>query len=205
MNPVRRSLVSLAVILVAALATVAAWRLRPPPPPPPGADLQRVLPFAADQVARIAVRGADATLDATRSAGGWRVEKLRVGDVERSIASLPPPAEVSAVIGDLVEEVVAVPEIDRFPLGEQDPASFGLRNPRWRIDVTVADGEVWTLQLGGGNVAGTSLYATLEDTRETSRAAATPEVRQLGTLLLSRIDAALRRLAAPAVSPGGAP
>ena len=159
--------------------------------------MTRVLPFSADQVARISVHGADATLEASRSAAGWRVERLRVGGEDRSANTLPPENEVAAVVGDLVQELVGLPEIDHFPLAGQDLASFGLREPRWRLDLAVADGDVWTLQLGGGNVAGTSLYATVEHTREAPvEARARAEILQLGTLILSRLDSAVRRLAA---------
>lgn len=197
MSPVRRSLVSLVVIALAATATYAAWRLRPPPPPPPSATLTRVFDFPASAVRAIDVESWQGALRARRDDGRWRVEHVEVRGQAAdpgAPAATPTPDEVDQALDTLVAEIVELPEIDRFPLGGHALAEFGLADPQARVTLELASGERRTLELGDLTVTTAALYA---------RVVPSDDVVQVGTLVFNDLAAALYRLRTLAASQAG--
>ncbi len=194
MSPARRSLVSLVVIALSAAATYAAWRMRPPPPPPLSALLTRVFDFPASAVRAIEVESWQGALRARREDGGWRVElvELRGQAANPSPAGTPTPAEVDQTLDTLVQELVELPEIDRFPLGNHALAEFGLAQPQARVTLELDSGERRALELGDLTVTTSALYG---------RVVPSDDVVQVGTLVFNDLAAALYRLRALAAAP----
>jgi len=182
-SPVRRSVVSLAVIVVALCAAWVAWHLQPPPPPPPSADVATVFDFPASAVRAIDVESWQGALRASRADGGWRVDLVELrqaaADPGATLAT-PSQEEVSRTLDALVGDLVRLPEIDRFPLGDRPPADFGLARPQARIVLALESGERRTLELGDLTVTTAALYARVlpaNDALFRLRALAAPEAK----------------------------
>jgi len=200
-------LVALAVIAVASLATLAAWRLRPPPPPPPAQSNEPLFDFDPKSVRAIAIRSWQGTLRAERTAAGWHVSEVRLRAAAQAAASdaaapgtggepTPSAAEAGDIVSALVREVIDLPVIDRFPRGDRALADFGLAEPQATIALTLDDATTRTLEIGSLTIASSALYA---------RAAPPDDVVQVGTLVFSAIDSALFRLRAFASPAPGEP
>ncbi len=200
MNPRTRSLVSLAVIAVCAVATVVAWRLRPPPLPPPAASNKPVFDFAPSTVRAIDVRSWQGELRAERRDAGWQVTALRnrrSASAERDPGAttpggptptpLVPPtaAQVNEAMIELVREVVDLPVVDRFARDGRPLAEFGLEKPEATFDLELDSGTTRRLEVGNTTITGTALYA---------RAVPPDDVIEIGSLLFNTFDATLYRL-----------
>ena len=202
MNPARRSLISLAVILISVAATAVAWRLRPPPPPPPAEESSPLFDFPAAAVRALDVRAPRSTLRAERRDGAWVVVAIAQGGASATPEPVPTPtsAEVNGVLTILVRELAEAPRIDRFPLAGRSPAEFGLDRPRATIAFTLDDGREVRLEIGAATLTGAALYA---------RVIPSDDVSEVGGLLFTTIDAAMYRLrgleaGAPAAPEAGA-
>jgi hypothetical protein len=201
MSPLRRSLVSLAIIVVALAAAWSAWRLEPPPPPPPGADVTPILGVAAADVRAIAVTSWQGTLRAHRTATGWQVDAVTLGagaSPAEPGSPTPAPSDVDQTIDALIRDVVSMPEIDRFAPDGKPMSDFGLDPPQASIALELASGERRTIEIGGMTVTTSALYA---------RVVPGEDVFQIGSLVFNNVAAALFRLrtfAAPATAGGDA-
>lgn len=190
MSPIRRSLLSLAIIAVSLAAASFAWRLEPPPPPPPGLAVKRVLDVAVTDVRAIALESWQGTLRARRTPAGWQVDEIRLGagaSVVEPGMPTPAPADVDQALDALVGEIVALPEIDRFAPDGMTMADFGLDPPQATIGLELASGERRTLEIGGLTVTTAALYA---------RVLPGSDVFQIGSLVFNDVAAALFRLRA---------
>jgi hypothetical protein len=195
MTPGRRSLLSLAAIAVAVVATAIAWRLAPPPLPPPSAGLQPVFDFPASAVRAIRVRSWQGTLRARRTPEGWQVEDVRTqGAAHEDALPTPSAAEVTQTLDTLVREIVSMPEIDRFPLESGALRDFGLEDPQATIVLQLESGEERTLEVGQLTVTTAALYA---------RVLPSQDVLQIGTLVFNNVAAALYRLRSLATQAAG--
>lgn len=202
-DPNRRIALSLAVIAVSVAATTFAWRLRPPPPPPPSASNVPVFAFSPAEVASIRVAAGERRLEARRAGAGWDVSRVAGPRDPGDPVPRPPSGEVDGVVNALVRDVVAIPVIDRFPRGETPLADFGLAEPRATIELGLVGGATRRLEIGSTTIAANAMYA---------RATPPDDVLEIGTLLLTAIDAATWRLRgldggsgapAPAAEQGG--
>jgi hypothetical protein len=214
MEPLRRSLISLAVIALAALAVLAASFLRPPPPPPPGEMVERVFSFPADSVSEVAVRSWQGELVAEKKDGRWNLRELQLGQTRAASGaagttgesapgegaprggegpdvarSTPSPELVQTTISDLVQAIVKLPQIDRFPRDGQPLPSFGLEKPQASIDLRLADGAEYRLLIGELTLTGAALYA---------RVLPQDDVVQIGNPIFNDLGAAMFRLEARA-------
>ena len=202
MSPLRRSLVSLAVIAVSLAAAWSAWRLEPPPPPPPGADVTPILAVPATDVRAIEVASWQGTLRAHRTPAGWQVDEVVLGagaSPAEPGAPTPAPSDVDQALDTLVGDVVTMPEIDRFAPDGKPMSDFGLDPPQATIGLELASGERRTLEIGGMTVTTSALYA---------RVLPGDDVFQIGSLVFNNVAAAIFRLrafAAPAAAAGVAP
>ena len=185
MDPNRRIALSLAVIAVSVAATAFAWRLRPPPPPPPAASNVPVFAFSPAEVASIRVAAGERRLEARRAGAGWEVSRIAGPFEAGETVPRPPGEEVDGVVNALVRDVVALPVIDRFPRGETPLADFGLAEPRATIELGLVGGATRRLEIGSTTIAANATYA---------RATPPDDVIEIGTLLLTAIDAATWRL-----------
>jgi len=202
MSPGRRSLLSLAVIAIALLATWTAHRLEPPPPAPPGDAVQPVLDVAAGDVRAIAVRSWQGALRAHRTPSGWQVDEVRLGrgtSPPEAGTPVPAPGDVDQTLETLVGEIASLPEIDRFAPDGVSARDFGLDPPQATVTLELASGDRRTLEIGELTVTTSALYA---------RVLPGSDVFQIGSLVFNNIAAALfrlRALADPAETAGGEP
>lgn len=198
MSPLRRSLLSLAVIAVALAAAWSAWRLEPPPPPPPGAGLKSVLGVTAADVRAITVTSWQGTLHAQRTPTGWQVDRLTLGQGTSPAevgTPTPAPSDVDQTLETLVGEIASMPEIDRFAPDGKPMSDFGLDPPQASVVLELASGGSRTLEIGGLTVTTSALYA---------RVLPGDDVFQVGSLVFNNVAAALFRLRALAgPSPAG--
>ena len=84
-----------------------------------------------------------------------------------------------------MSEIVATPEIDRFPPEALPMRDFGLDPPQGTITLELDAGERRTLQIGALTVTTSALYA---------RVLPSPDVFQIGSLIFNDVAAALFRL-----------
>lgn len=190
MSPLRRSLLSLVVIVVALAAAGIAWRLEPPPPPPPGAELKPVLDVPASDVRSIAVTSWQGMLRAHRGPTGWQVDEVRLGPGANPAepgAAPPSQQDVDRALDELVGQVVSTPEIDRFAPDGTPMADFGLDAPQATIVLELALGQRRTLEIGALTVTTSALYA---------RVLPGDDVFQIGSLVFNNLAAAIFRLRA---------
>jgi hypothetical protein len=184
-----RSLVSLAVILVAILATLLAWRLRPPPPAPPAAENRHVFPASESDVAAVTVETAHGTLRAERTDGAWQVKAFELhrqtADGDPGPAAPPSGAEVDEAMGALVHDLLEVAEIDRFAGNGRPPSEFGLDAPQARLGLRTRDGQAQTLAIGGLTLTTTAAYARIESS---------DDLLQVGSVILTEVDGVFYRL-----------
>jgi hypothetical protein len=190
----RRIALSLAVIAASVAATAYAFRLRPPPPPPPAASNVPVFSFSPAEVVSIRVEAGARRLEARRAGAGWEVARVAGPPGDGEPAPRPPREEIDATVAALVREVVGLPVIDRFPRGETPLADFGLEEPRATVELGLVGGRTRRLEIGATTIAANAMYA---------RAAPPDDVVEIGTLLLTAIDATTWRLRGLAgVEPG---
>lgn len=197
MSPLRRSLLSLAVIALSLAAVWIAWRLEPPPPPPPGAAAQSVLGLPAADVQTLSIASWQGVLRAHRAATGWQVDEIRLGPgTSPAEPGTPPPTqqEIDQAVDGLVREIVGLPEIDRFSPDGKPMSDFGLDPPQATIELGLAAGERRTLEIGELTVTTSALYA---------RVIPGEDVFQIGSLVFNDVAAGLFRLRALAVAPAG--
>ncbi|MBY0273711.1 DUF4340 domain-containing protein [Candidatus Binatia bacterium] len=197
MSPLRRSLLSLAVIALSLAAAWVAWRLEPPPPPPPGAAAKPVLELPASDVRALSITSWQGVLRAHRAAAGWQVDEIRLGPgTSPAEPGTPPPSqqEVDQALDGLVREIVGMAEIDRFSPDGKPMSDFGLDPPQATIELALATGERRTLEIGELTVTTSALYA---------RVIPGDDVFQIGSLVFNDVAAALFRLRALAVVPPG--
>jgi hypothetical protein len=195
MSPRQRSLLSLAVIVVALAATAIAWRLQPPPAPPPSAGLEPVFDIPASAVRAIELETWQGSLVAQRSGGSWQVQSVRLGKgADRAELGLPPPtsADVNAALDTLIAQIVATPQIDRFDADDMPLHDFGLDPPQAHITLGLESGEQRTLQIGELTITTSALYA---------RVLPAKDVFQIGSLVFNNVAAALYRLRALDTAP----
>lgn len=198
MSPLRRSLLSLAVIALSAVALWTARRLEPPPPPPPGQAAKPVLDVAATDVQSLAIASWQGVLRAHRSPSGWQVDEVRLGPgASPAEPGTAPPSQqdVDQTLDALVREIAALPEIDRFSPDGKPMSDFGLDPPQATIALELASRERRTLEIGALTVTTAALYA---------RVIPGEDVFQIGSLVFNNVAAALFRLRAFAGAPAGA-
>ena len=190
-----RSIVATAVIVLAVGATALSIRLRPAPPPPPIETVTHVFTLDEGAVSAIAVVSRRGELRAERGGSGWRVAQLVLAPTDSGgspASPEPTQAEIDQAVAELVRQVVALPEIDRFPRGERELREFGLDRPQLRITLTLASGATESLEVGELTITSTGVYA-----RQSSR----DDVLEIGSLFFNEVDAALYRLRGLARSP----
>jgi hypothetical protein len=155
------------VVVAAALAAL----VRPPVrrTGPEAVRGHRVLPVAPADVRTIALELDGRRLTAERVDGRWAIDGARAA-----------PRAADA-LDDLVETLATLRAVDVFR--SRDADSYGLDSPRGAIDVVSARGARRRLVLGGLNAAGAALYA---------RRDGDPRVLQVGTLVLTEMERALR-------------
>jgi hypothetical protein len=202
MTAARQSFVAGAVIVASVGATLLAWLIRPGPPPPPAATLSHVFRFTPDDVVGFALDGEKGRLRARRGDNGWQVSEVvsraRVDTASATDAAPPVPSatEIDGALNELVRDVAGLPEVDRFPREGHPLDEYGLDHPQIKITLTLRSGSAQVLEIGAMTVTSTAIYA---------RSVPPDDVLQVGTLVLSELDAALYRLRGLAKTPATQP
>ncbi|MBM4270154.1 MAG: hypothetical protein FJ144_26715 [Deltaproteobacteria bacterium] len=199
MSAITRAAVSLAVILLSALATLWAASLQPPPPPPPRDQVEPLFSFPPEEVNEISVRTWQGRLEAVRREDRlWTVRRLELresGDASEPVAT-PAPAAVDEEVQALVAGLVRLPVVGRFPREDRPLSGFGLEEPQAEASLVLASGERREIRFGDRTATGAGLYA---------QAPPADEILQVGSLILNEIGASFYRLRAFATPSAASP
>ncbi len=199
MHPLRRALLSLAVLLLASLATRQAIRQAKPPPPPPASQNESVLALPIDEIESVSVVAWQGAFAARRSGESWVINFFQLNPgVLATIGGEPEtpatPERISATVEDLLVEVVGLPRVDRFSRGEQPWSAFGLDQPTLSISIQRVSGGAVTIEVGASTSSAAGLYARVVEGVQAGQGVEGDEVLTLGTLFSAQVDAAFWRL-----------